>query len=649
MRLRATILLLGLLSLSVFSSAQFVDTNKSRVPMTELTGPWRFHAGDDPAWSRADTDDSGWSLLTADKSWSEQGYLGYGGIAWYRLRVAITPQPSGLAFYLPTESDSCQVFANGKLIGTDGEMPPNGRYMNTPGRDLYPIPNELLIPGQPLSIAIRIWRWPIDTGPTSGGLLAPPRIGDTQTLAEWRKFQIRDDAWKDSMHMIECAGNALIALVCFGLFLLRRREPEFFWFGLSMSMWCLYLGLILYVVYWPIPFWTDVLTGTCAFILGFCFQLEFYLAMLRQKRGALYLIALIGFVLNPSSSIIQTLFPGVLPALVAPFAVTIAQACEVAMVYLGTRRRVAGARIVFVPLMIQFFCGIILLLAALAPGVSWLPMMARELRRGFRWPFPISFLSLAGDLTTLAVVALLIQRFARSRRDEERLEAELEAARIVQKVLIPEEIPSIPGLIVETAYKPAGQVGGDFFQIIATAEKGALIVIGDVSGKGMPAAMTVSLLVGTVRTLAHYTQSPGEILAAMNQRMLGRSKGGFTTCLVLRAEPTGRLTIANAGHIAPYLDGLELPLENGLPLGLSADSTYPESTFDLACNAQLTLMTDGVLEATSPSGELFGFDRTAAISSHTADQIVHAAKQFGQEDDITVLTLQRIAVPALSA
>ncbi len=141
-----------------------------------------------------------------------------------------------------------------------------------------------------------------------------------------------------------------------------------------------------------------------------------------------------------------------------------------------------------------------------------------------------------------------------------------------------------------------------------------LVIIGDVSGKGMPAAMTVSLLVGTVRTLAHYTQSPGEILAAMNHRMLARSNGGFTTCLVLRADPDGKLTIANAGHIAPYLAGKELPLENGLPLGLAAETTYTESTFQLSQGQQLTLLTDGVVEARDKAGALFGFERTAAIS-----------------------------------
>jgi serine phosphatase RsbU (regulator of sigma subunit) len=158
----------------------------------------------------------------------------------------------------------------------------------------------------------------------------------------------------------------------------------------------------------------------------------------------------------------------------------------------------------------------------------------------------------------------------------------------------------------------------------------------------MPAAMTVSLLVGTFRTLAHYTQSPGEILRAMNQRMLARSHGGFTTCLVLRTDRDGKLIVANAGHLAPYLNGHEMKVENGLPLGLTADANYTESTITLTPGSQLTLLSDGVVEARNLTGELFGFERTASISTEPAEKIAQAAQQFGQEDDITVLTLTRV-------
>jgi hypothetical protein len=216
-------------------------------------------------------------------------------------------------------------------------------------------------------------------------------------------------------------------------------------------------------------------------------------------------------------------------------------------------------------------------------------------------PFPISVPEVCEVFFLVGMLAIFVHRFTRTSLQEEGHRRELESARVEQQILIPEAIPQVPGFSIESVYKPAGAVGGDFFQILPTAGGGVLAVIGDVSGKGTPAAMTVSLLVGTVRTLAHYTQSPGDILAAMNQRMLGRSQGGFTTSLVLRADADGALTVANAGHIAPYVNGHELLLENGLPIGIAPGIKYPENTFSLLPDARLTLLTDGVLEATNPT------------------------------------------------
>jgi hypothetical protein len=247
-------------------------------------------------------------------------------------------------------------------------------------------------------------------------------------------------------------------------------------------------------------------------------------------------------------------------------------------------------------------------------------------------------------LLMLAIVSLLMmRRFVRGQRERELWRQEIEQAREVQQVLIPEALPTIPGFRLESEYRPAQQVGGDFFQIMSLEDGGVLVVTGDVSGKGMPAAMTVSLLVGTLRTLAHFTNSPGEILAAMNYRMLARSHGGFTTCLVLRVSSSGQVTAANAGHLPPYLQGREVALESGLPLGLSADTKYVETAFRLNEDEQLTLVSDGVVEARGAQGELFGFERTAAMARDSAEQIAGAAQRFGQADDITVLTVTRVA------
>jgi len=257
----------------------------------------------------------------------------------------------------------------------------------------------------------------------------------------------------------------------------------------------------------------------------------------------------------------------------------------------------------------------------------------------WRWPVLTTTIFLLG----VATLVIFVRDLIHDRREKQRLAAELAASRVVQHVLIPENTPSIQGFQIQSVYEPFEEVGGDFYQILATPDGGVLIAIGDVSGKGMPAAMTVSLLVGTLRALVESTTSPAQLLAGLNRSIEGRSHGGFTTCLVLRADANGTLTIANAGHIAPYLGGKELTLNNGFPLGLSAQSTYTEGIFHLATGEQLTLLTDGVVEARDKTGALLGFDRTAAMSCQSADQIAGTAEHFGQDDDITVLTLARTA------
>ena len=129
-------------------------------------------------------------------------------------------------------------------------------------------------------------------------------------------------------------------------------------------------------------------------------------------------------------------------------------------------------------------------------------------------------------------------------------------------------VPSIAGLEITTAYYPAQEVGGDSFQIIPLPSGDTLLVIGDVAGKGVPAALTVSLIIGVLRTLADYVGGPGEILAGLNRRLYGRDTG-FSTCLVMQfAADCKSLTIANAGHLSAYINLTEVATEVNLPLGM---------------------------------------------------------------------------------
>jgi serine phosphatase RsbU (regulator of sigma subunit) len=254
-------------------------------------------------------------------------------------------------------------------------------------------------------------------------------------------------------------------------------------------------------------------------------------------------------------------------------------------------------------------------------------------------------IDLRGLSNLLFAIVMLIAMTFRLRRIQNRnreVEQEIAAARSVQQILIPDQLPTIP-------------VGGDFFQILpllnsADPQKpSAFIVLGDVSGKGLKAAMTVSLIVGTLRTYAEFCSSPAELLAGLNRRLQGRVDG-FATCLALKIEPSGKLTLANAAHPNPYINGVEILTEPNLPLGISLDVAYSELTLQLDPDLACTLLTDGVVEAASAAThELFGFDRTKAISTQSASSIAEAARTFGlgapQADDITVLTVARSVNP----
>jgi serine phosphatase RsbU (regulator of sigma subunit) len=199
------------------------------------------------------------------------------------------------------------------------------------------------------------------------------------------------------------------------------------------------------------------------------------------------------------------------------------------------------------------------------------------------------------------------------------------------------------GFRIETAYLPAQEVGGDFYQVLEQSDGTHLIVVGDVSGKGLKAAMTGTLAIGAIRALAADGLGPGELLTRLNRQLAQEPDGGFITCACLRVSQSGRVVIANAGHPAPYRNGAEVAVDAGLPLGIAKDVAYAETEFTLEAGETLTLISDGVVEARNANRELFGFDRTCGISQESAERIAATVQQFGQEDDITVLTVMRLA------
>ncbi len=254
-------------------------------------------------------------------------------------------------------------------------------------------------------------------------------------------------------------------------------------------------------------------------------------------------------------------------------------------------------------------------------------------------PFEVNLDEVARVISLLGLLAVLVYRFARTSREQQRLSAALAAAHDIQNRLVPVDVPALGGLHTEIAYNAAEEVGGDFCQILPRPDGSIFIAIGDVSGKGLQAAMLGAVAVGALRSMSVENISPSVALERLNRVLLRTGNAGFTTCLCLILTPTGEVTIANAGHLSPYLNGSEIQLSGGLPLGIISGIEYEQASFLLPGSARLTLLSDGVTEARSGTGELFGFERTAQVSRSTAAEIAAKAHQFGQKDDITVITL----------
>jgi Stage II sporulation protein E (SpoIIE)/GAF domain len=253
----------------------------------------------------------------------------------------------------------------------------------------------------------------------------------------------------------------------------------------------------------------------------------------------------------------------------------------------------------------------------------------------------------AGDLKLLNTIALqaaaaienalLCAAMVETARERAAYAAELQAASTVQQLLLQSASQATPGFEVDSVYLPASEVGGDFF-FVAPAPDGSLTaIVGDVSGKGLTAAMRVAMILGALRR--ETSHDPVDILAGLNNVLIAQGQLGFTTACCVRIALSGEFTLANAGHVSPFLSGQELSTPPALPLGLVPDQVYASIRGRLAPSERLVLLSDGVLEARASDGELYGFERLPGLTLKPAQEIAETAQRFGQEDDIAVLTV----------
>ena len=251
------------------------------------------------------------------------------------------------------------------------------------------------------------------------------------------------------------------------------------------------------------------------------------------------------------------------------------------------------------------------------------------------------------------------QRLDHELRERERIEQELLVARRIQQASLPEVMPTLEGWPIAPYYRPAREVGGDFYDFFELEDGRVAIVVGDATGHGVPAALVVTATYSMLRAVAQAlgSFSPGELLAQVNETLVARIPANmFVTCFYAILDPqSGSLSYANAGHDLPYLhrdgDAEELRAR-GMPLGLMPGMGYEEKEIVLECGESVLFYSDGLVEAHDPQGEMFGFPRLRALvakhgeESSLGDFLMEKLYYFvgegwEQEDDITLLTLRR--------
>ena len=255
--------------------------------------------------------------------------------------------------------------------------------------------------------------------------------------------------------------------------------------------------------------------------------------------------------------------------------------------------------------------------------------------------------------------AMMEQRLEQERVERERIEQELEVARSIQQASLPEEVPTPEGWQIAPYYQPAREVGGDFYDFLELADGRLGVVVGDATGKGVPAALMMASTRSTLRAVAQACESPGDALRRVNDPLATDIPSNmFVTCFYAILDPhSGRLSYANAGHDLPYLhrngEAEELRAR-GMPLGLMAGMSYEEGEVSLGEGGCVLFYSDGLVEAHDPEGDMFGFPRLRRlVAEHGQERMLvdflmgeltsFTGEGWEQEDDITLLTLRSSA------
>jgi hypothetical protein len=685
------VFLLGCCGWALAQTASAADAEAAKAGVGQsvipLNGPWKFEPGDSPRdeitgatlWAQAGFDDSKWETVdltpkegTFDAwngasgyvaGWTAKGHPGYSGFAWYRIHVKVDAQPGQrLALAGPADvDDAYQVFSNGRLLGSFGDFGGKTPTIYFAQPQMFPL--SQVTGSSDLVIAFRVWmgKHSLLQQPQAGGMHNAPLLGDAGAIGA--NYQIR---WQKllgaySPLAFEALMYALLAMMAFSLLLFDHTDRVYLWAGSLLALtaidfalsaitsWTTYLNFLLPTIIRD-NFLTPLVCGGWVMLWWVWFRLHRppWLPRVVDLLTILLILAnsISGELLLPfvSHSVAVAFLP---VALVIRLLFFLLLAW---VVWLGIKRKALEGWLVF-PIVV--FRGI---------GQFQREHSALHLQSsGTPLGLDISAAQICNLLMALTIGLLLLrrlllalrqqrlmaqdinQRLLKSGQDQYLMAMEVKQAQEVQQVILPEARSQYPGLLIESEYRPARAVGGDFFQIIPRPIDGSLLIVaGDITGKGLKAGMLVAFLVGAIRTTVEWSADPVVVLKALNRLLLGR-KDAQATCLALRINADGEVILANAGHIPPYLNGEAMPIEGALPLGMQPDSDLTVTRFKLAEGDRLVLMSDGIVEAMDAAGNLFGFERVQELvrRSNSASEVAAAAQRFGQEDDISVISVTR--------
>lgn len=269
--------------------------------------------------------------------------------------------------------------------------------------------------------------------------------------------------------------------------------------------------------------------------------------------------------------------------------------------------------------------------------------------------------ALAGQVAPAMRVAQLVQEQQAEAKERERIQQELRVAALIQQTLLPKELPRPDGWAVDALYRPAREVGGDFYDFLRLDGERLGVIVGDVTDKGVPAALVMATCRSMLRSAAHQHDAPGAVLAEVNDALVGEiPEAMFVTCLYAILDTrTGDLTLANAGQNLPYIrtaQGVTELRATGMPLGLMPGMGYDEREYRLAPGETMVLSSDGITESHNREGDMYGFGRLMAqvarsgAGRNTVAGIIDDLEAFTgsdspQEDDITLVVIRRDATP----